>query len=76
MTAIALGEHIPHRDLRPTPDSLDRDVYWLTNIAITIFITAMVVFVMYLFDVPSWLATVILVAIVAFRLFWSRLFGG
>ena len=59
MTAIALYARRPLRPTDPDPDSFDRYISRLTISASNI-LTAVVVFALFLFDVPFWIALRIL----------------
>jgi hypothetical protein len=77
MTTIALDEHRPGRVPRD-PASFDRYVRTVTTSASNLLTAAVVVFALFLFDVPFWWAVGVLamVLVVLLLLRWRRIIGG
>jgi hypothetical protein len=56
MASIALYERNPGRTIDPEPETFDRYIYRITGSASNILTAAVVVFALYLFEVPFWIA--------------------
>jgi hypothetical protein len=74
MTALALDERRPRRSIDPDPETFDRYIHRVTSTASNLLTAAVIVFALFLFDVPAWIAlgSVGAVLVLVLLVLWRR----